>query len=526
MNDKKKSESKSMTIATFLVMLGLIFSKCSGLLRDVLVGMKFSDTVFRDSFFLAFTIPDLVFNLLVGGSIQSAITPSLSAAIARDEEKKGWRAVNIFISVIGTVLVLVCILGVVFSDQIFMLYASGKNNIETIHLASQASKWLFPQIFFMMLAALCIGILNAYKRFSSTAFGPTIYNIFVLLSILVFAGNSEKKLTLTTCGIMGAAVIYFLFQYIIGFDKLKNLRFNFKPRDPEFISLFKRALPILISASIVQVNTVILNFFTGSFNDSGYISALRNAATTWQLPYGIFAVAVGNVMLPSLAALYGEKKYGEASELLSSRLKSALFLTIPSAAFMFIMNKDVIMALFKWNDAYTMTDVSRAGTFLMGYSIAIITHTVVFIMNQAFYAIGKTKVPLFAGCVGLITNPMFCYIFIKAGIGPLSLTLAYSLTSIFTLVILCTVYCKDKLLAPKGLSGFFIKAASCALAMTFVLFIANKFIPVGSGKIMSLIMLAIKGGIAVIIYFSGAFLLKMSEATEFVSGIRRKLLRK
>ena len=526
MSSKKKSGSGNMAIATVLVMIGLIFSKCSGLLRDVLVGMKFSDTVYRDSFFLAFTIPDLVFNLLVGGSIQSAITPSLSSAISAGEEKKGWRAVNIFISVVGSVLVLVCILGVVFSDQIFMLYASGKNNMDTIHLASQASKWLFPQIFFMMLAALCIGILNAYKRFSSTAFGPTVYNVFVLLSILIFAGNSESKLTMTTCGIMGAAVIYFLFQFTIGFDKLKQLRFDFKPRDPEFIALFKRALPILISASIVQVNTVVLNFFTGYFEDSGYISALKNAATTWQLPYGIFAVAVGNVMLPSLAALYSEKKYSEASELLSSRLKSALFLTIPSAAIMFVMNKDVIKALFQWNSAYTEEDARRAGIFLMGYSIAIITHTVVFIMNQAFYAIGKTKVPLFAGCVGLISNPLFCTIFIKSGIGPLSLTLAYSLTSIFTLVILTVVYCRDKSIAPKGLSIFLVKSFGCMLIMSFVLFGLNKVIPVGTGKIMSLFFLAVKCGLAVIIYFAGALLLKMNEAVEFISGIKRKIFKR
>lgn len=526
MSENKKSSSKNMAVATVLVMIGLIFSKCSGLLRDVLVGMKFSDTVYRDSFFLAFTIPDLVFNLLVGGSIQSAITPSLSAAVSAGEEKKGWRAVNIFISVVGTVLVLVCILGVVFSDQIFMLYASGKNNMDTIHLASQASKWLFPQIFFMMLAALCIGILNAYKRFSSTAFGPTVYNVFVLLSILVFAGNSERKLTMTTCGIMGAAVIYFLFQYIIGFDKLKNIRFNFKPRDPEFIALFKRALPILISASIVQVNTVILNFFTGSFEDSGYISALKNAATTWQLPYGIFAVAVGNVMLPSLAALYASKDYEGASSMLSSRLKSALFLTIPSAGIMFVLNKEVIKALFQWNSAYTDSDASRAGVFLMGYSIAIITHTVVFIMNQAFYAIGKTKVPLFAGCVGLITNPMFCYIFIKSGIGPLSLTLAYSLTSIFTLVILCVVYNRDKSLSPKGMVSFLVKSFGCMIIMSFVLFVLNKFMPEGQGKIMSLMFLAIKGICAVIVYFTGAFILKMSEAVDFISGVKRKILRR
>lgn len=507
---KKSRSGSEMTVATILVMIGLIFSKCSGVLREILVGMKFSDLVYRDSFVLAFTIPDLVFSLLVGGSIQAAITPSLSASIAAGEEKKGWRTVNIFISVISVVLLFVCVICILFSDTIFSLYSS--SNPETIRLASKASRWLFPQIFFMMLAALSIGILNAYKRFSSTAFGPTIYNIFVLLSIFLFAGNTETRLMNTTCGVMFAAVIYFLFQFIIGFDKLRSFRFCFKPRDSEFIRLLKRALPTMVSASIVYVNTVILNSFTGFFDTDGNISALKNAATTWQLPYGVFAVAVGNVMLPSLAELYSKSKYREASELLSSRLRSALFLTIPSAGFMLVMNNDVIRAIFQWNANYTDADVARAGKFLAGYSVAIVAHTVVFIMNQAFYAIGNTRIPLLAGAVGLVTNPIFCIIFISCGIGPLSLTLAYSLTSIIMLVILCVIYSREAELKPVNLTPFLLRSGLSAACMCAALAIINLFVGTGSGKLVQLMIIAVKGIIAVIVYFAMAFVLRIPEA--------------
>lgn len=523
-NTKKKG--LSMTVATLLVVIGLIFSKCSGFLRDIFVNIKFSDPVYRDSFTLAFTIPDLVYNLLIGGSIQSAITPSLSAAISKGEEDKGFRAVNIFISVFSMILLGVCILGVIFAEPIYLLYDAGHNHPETVYLAAMASKWLFPQIFFMMLAALCIGILNAYKRFGSTAFGPTVYNIFVLLAIIYFAGNSESMLVKTTCGIMGAAVIYFLFQFTVGFDKLKKFRFIFKPSDPDFKRLVRRALPILFSASIVQINMVILNGFANSFPEDGHIYALRNASTTWQLPYGIFAVAIGNVMLPSLAALYSSKEFSKASELLSSRLKSALFLTIPSAGFMVIMSTDVIKAIFQWKSTYTDADAKRAAVFLIGYSIAIITHTVVFIMNQAFYAIGKTKIPLLSACVGLITNPLFCILFIRMGRGPLSLTLAYSITSIIQMTILCDLYCKDKELAPRGIFRFLIKAFASALIMCVAVYLVDRSVPGMGSKIKQLLIISGKGVIAVIVYFGLALLLRMPEATYWISRARAKINRR
>ncbi len=524
---QEKTHGSGMAVATMLVMLGLVFSKCSGFLRDIFVADRF-DTLYRDSFTLAFTIPDLVYNLLIGGSIQSAITPSLSAAISKGEEKKGWRAVNIFISVFAVLMLIVCIIGVLFSSTIYSLYnAGGENNPETVRLASMASKWLFPQIFFMMLAALCIGILNAYKRFASTAFGPTVYNFFVLASILVFAGSSEHKLMFTTAGIMGAAVIYFLFQFIIGRDVLSNFRFIFAPKDAEFRKLLKRAIPILISASVVQINMVILNYFAGSFPDDGHIFALRQASTVWQLPYGIFAVAIGNVMLPSLAALYIGNKYEDASTLLSSRLKSALFLTIPSAGFMIIMNTDVIKAVFQWSSRYSDEDARRAGIFLIGYSVAIITHTVVFIMNQAFYAIGKTKIPLIAGCIGLVSNPLMCVIFIAAGMGPISLTIAYSVTSILQMLTLCIVYSKDRRIAPRNMHSFILKSAVCLALMCAALAGADKYIiPARGGKMMQLLILASKGVICVLVYFASSLALKMPEATEAVAGFKRKLLKR
>ena len=86
---QKKSflkKAQGIGISTLLVMIGLMFSKATGFLRDAFVANNFSG-VYRESFTLAFTIPDLFYNLLIGGSIQSAVTPSLSGWIAKGEEK-------------------------------------------------------------------------------------------------------------------------------------------------------------------------------------------------------------------------------------------------------------------------------------------------------------------------------------------------------------------------------------------------------------------------------------------------------
>ena len=519
------SKKKSIAIATFLMMVGLFLSKGSGFLRDIIVGIKF-DEVYRDAYTLAFTIPDLFYNLLVGGAIFSSVAPYMSGALAVNEEKRGIRTVSIFISVISIVMLAVCSIGVIFSEQIYSIYnlflaESDKINPDTLYLAANASKFLLPQIFFIMLAALSCGILNAYKRFSSTAFAPTVYNICVLLAIMILAGNTKRELMFTTAGVLVSAVIYFLFLYIIGFKTLSKFRFKFAPKDKEFIFLLKRALPIMFSASIVQLNVVILNMFTGRFGN--IIFLFRNANTIWQIPYGIFAVSIGTVMTPHLAGLYESRKFEECKDLLTSSIKNILFLTIPSSGIIFLLSENVVAAIYQWGTRYTDENVDTAAVLLRYLVLPIITQSIVHVMNHAFYAIGKTKVPLVAGMVGLVTNPLICYIMIRGGFGLKSLSVAYSVTSVIQMIILLILYMRNKEIKPRNIGKFILKSLICLLIMSAVLFAIEYFTQPGIGKLASLINLAVKGVVCIVVYFGMAIILKMEEARFWLDRFLGKL---
>ena len=509
-------------LSAFIVGLGLIITKCSGLLRDIIVSMRFSEDLFRDGFTLAFTIPDLFYNLLVGGAIYSTVAPYMSAQLAVGKKKQGVRTVSIFISVVCVVMLVCCAFGSIFSEPIYALYALRSNEIDpqVLSLAAQASKMLFPQIFFIMLAALCNGILNSYRRFGITSFGPVLYNILVLLVIYFFGGNSLTKLVMTTGGILVSSIVYFIFQYSLGFKQMKQFRFVFKPADKEFLMLFRRAIPILISASITQINVVVLNHFALMF-DQGSVYGFRNASTIWQIPYSVFVVAITTVMTPELAGDYESKKYSKASDLISSSMKSALFMTIPSAVFIAVLNLDVVKAIYQWTSSYTDRNAQTAATFLLGFCSAIVTATVIHVFNQAFYAIGQTKLPLAAGILGLVINPIACQIMVSLGVGPLSLSLAYSFTNICQMIMLAIAYCRRKELAPHGIIRFLVKAAFSVAVMAGLVFVLDIFVPATGGKALQLGIIALKGLVAVIVYFAVAVLLRMEEATYWIDRFKR-----
>ena len=476
-----KKKGMSFALSAIIVGIGLIITKGSGLIRDVIVSLRFSQGIYRDAYTLAFNIPDLFYNLLVGGAIYSTIAPYMSAQLAVGREEEGIKTVSKFITVVCIVMVICCTIGTVFSEPLYVIYGlfNDVKNPDTIPLAAQASKLLFPQIFFIMLAALCNGILIAYRKFTITSFAPVFYNILVIAAIFICGGNSLNRLMMTTGGILAASVFYFLFQYTLGFKQMKKFRLNFHLADREFLKLFVRAIPILISASVIQ-----------------------------------------------LSGDYEAKRFQKASTLISHSMKSALFMTIPSAIFMAVLNVDVVKAVYQWHSNYTDRHAQTAAIFLLGFCSSIITATVVHVFNQAFYAIGQTKLPLIAGVIGLIINPVACHFMVVTGVGPLSLSLAYSFTNICQMIILAITYCRRKELAPYGIVRFLIKATVCVVVMALVVFVLDRFLPAQGGKITQLLIISIKGAVAVVVYFGMAVLLRMQEATEWINKFKSKVFKK
>jgi putative peptidoglycan lipid II flippase len=173
-----------MRLATLIMMAGLLLSKISGHLREILIVPMLGYGVVSDAFIIGFQIPDLFYQLLVGGAIGAAVTPSLSHALEKGEENKGWRSLSILVNYAALAMLVAVLLGEWLSPQLLAFYNSSKDPAIT-DLAVRVSRALFPQVFFMMLAALCIGILNAYRQFGRTSFGPSIYNVVVVLAMVL-----------------------------------------------------------------------------------------------------------------------------------------------------------------------------------------------------------------------------------------------------------------------------------------------------------------------------------------------------
>jgi putative peptidoglycan lipid II flippase len=504
-------------------MIALILSKLTGQIREMLIPGRIGYGWVSDAYILGFMVPDLIYQLLVGGSIQAAITPTLSGAISNRDERKTWRSVSIFINVTSIVMLAAVLIGEVLIPYALPLF-SGDKSQQTIDLAISVSRVLFPQVFFMMLAALSIGVLNAYKKFTAASLGPVVYNLCVVVSMILFGNKTQEGVVKVAAGVMISACIYFLMQFFFSRREFRNYRLTFEMKDKGFRRLVKLAVPTLISASIVQLNLIILSAFTNFYSD-GSLTSLRFAITTWQLPYGVFAVAIGSVMLPTLAGHFAKKDVKACSKTLTKSLRNALFLTIPSAIIFAMLSNEVIRGIFQWGAGLTAENIDLTSRMLSWYCIAMVCHTIIFIQNMSFYAVGRTKIPLINGIITLVTNTLFCYVFTTfTPFGVISMPIAFALSSIISVVLLYSLFKKYyRSCSPRKIPQYLVKSLVCAF-VAFIAIYLLKMIPYDSAnKFVQLLLLGGKACIGFAAYFGAGLFLKMNEPVQYSAKIKAKI---
>lgn len=520
------TQGKRLASAAVIVMSSIILSRITGFLREIMLTQKIGLSWAQDAYIAAFTVPDLMYTLLVGGTISAALIPFLSAHLQKDEEKKAWKAVSIFINFVLIGMLILSALGLIFADHIIPLVAHGfsKSSTESKELAVRLTRILFPSVSFIMLAGICNGVLNSYKKFAAAAYGPTIYNIGCIISIYLFAGKSVESMEKVAIGVTLSAAGYFLFQFSFAIRKFKLYRIVLDLGNSEFINLFKQALPSLLSSSIVQINVIISQNFVSGFSP-GDVSALRNANTAWQFPYGIFAMGIGTAILPTLSRKFAAGEIGEYRNILTKSLSSALFLTMPSAVGFIILREPIVQAIFKWNSRFTNENIKHVAIIMALFSISMISQSIVATINRGFYAIHDTRTPLFVGIGSVIMNIGFGFFFINATtLGPGGMALSYTLISTINAVIL--LFLLERKLKGIHLKPFFeflIKAISAAIPMGCLLFLMN-LIPLRSeAKVLQLLLLLLEISVGALIYFAIMLKLKSSEAIYFANILKQKL---
>lgn len=529
------TQSSKLIHAAAIVMSSMVLSRITGFVRETLIYTKVGRNWVSDAYVTAFLVPDLMYTLLVGGAISAALIPVFSGYLEKKEEEEGWKAVSTFINLTLIGMVILSILGMIFTRQVIPLVAPGfeDKRPEMKELAVLLTRILFPSVSFIMLAGLCTGILNSYRKFAAAAYGPTIYNIGCSVSIFLFgayekdqAAFNMESMQKVAIGVACSAAVYFLFQLFSTLKLIRKYRLVLELRHTGFRKLFRQAVPSILASSIVQVNVMVSQGFISKLSEGG-MAGFRSATTAWQLPFGIFATGIGTAILPTLARKYAARELDDFRNILLKSLKSILFLSIPSAIGFIVLREPIIRAIFKWPGKFGESDVKMVAGILMIFSAAMITQSIVATMNRGFYAIEDTRTPLFVGTGTIVLNYILCTLFLTyTKLDVAGMALSYSIIStINSLILMFLLHRKMNGIHLDKFLSFVVRALPASLAMGGALWLLEK-IPVTLGsKLAQLGYLALEIGLGALVYIAVMTLVKSEEALYFVQAAKARLKR-
>lgn len=522
-----KHKGENVGRATLVVMITLFLSRILGFVRETIIAGVFGATYQTDAFVAAFALPDMMYDLLVAGALSAGFMPVFTGYLAKDDEDGAWKAANTFITVAIIFIIVFNIFGMVFAKYLVPLVAAGVvDDAKTFQLTVELTRVMLPAVTFTVIAGLLKGILNSYKRFRASAFGPVVYNIGIILGALLLG---------KTFGIYGMAVgviVGAIFNALVQTPEFLRIggRFTLKVdlKNPGYKRMLRLMGPSLIGLAFVRLN-LLLNQNIASFLDEGSITALRYAQRIMLLPIGIFSASISTTIFPTMSQLIARKEYDEFRNTFSLGLRTLTFITIPCSVGLIALNTPVVRLLFK-HGAFTEDNLKMTAFALVFYSIGIIGQSIVPIIIRGFYSIQDTKTPVKIGFIVLVFNLILNISFVTfsdMAIG--GIAFSTSLTSILEMILLYRMLGKRiKRLRTRELMLSGTRSIIASVIMGLAAYFSYKVIDAVIGhtsKLSQLFGAGVPIAIGVIVFVAAAYILKMPELKIVMDMVKRKVKR-
>ena len=370
-----------------------LLSRILGFVRDAVIARVFGAGLMTDAFFVAFKIPNLLRRLFAEGAFSQAFVPILAEYKNRRGEADTRALVDHVAAFLTLALVVVTAAGVLAAPVIVAVSAPGfAATPEKFALTVDLLRIVFPYILFIALTACAGGILNTWSRFAVPAFTPVLLNLsfigFALLAAPWFDPPVTALAWAVFCG--GALQLAFQLPFLARIGMLPRLRLDF--RDEGVQRVLKQMAPAVFGVSVGQVSLLINNIFA-SFLITGSITWLYFADRLMEFPAGLLGVALGTILLPSLARQHAEQSAQAYSDLLDWGLRLTLLLAVPAAVALALLAVPLIATLFHYG-AFTATDVINTRNAVIAYSIGLVGLIAVKVLAPGFYARQDIRTPV------------------------------------------------------------------------------------------------------------------------------------
>jgi putative peptidoglycan lipid II flippase len=521
--------------------IGSLVSRATGFVRVAVIGAAAGGATVGDDYNIANNLPNMVYELLLGGVLASVLIPVLVKA-RKDDPDRGQayaqRLLTLAVVAIGAATVVV----VVAAPLLTALVANHSTRANDRQLITTLGYLLLPEIFFYGLAGIFAAILNTRGHFAAPMWTPILNNIVVIVTGGVFAFMRLSKpdptpdnITLAEVLVLGIGTTLGIVVQAAGlWPALRRVGFRWRWRW-DFRALHLGELArlgawMLLYVGVNQISiTVVLKIakLVGQQGEAGPI-VYNNAFLIFMMAHGIVAVSVITAIMPRMAAAAANGRSDVVVEQLSQGTRLAAVILVPAAALYVALGKPLAITLFNWGK-YTHDQAVATGWVITMAGLGLVPYAITMLQTSALYALRDTRSPALlnvpVAAVRIAIDVVF-YFVLPASI--VTASLMFGTAASFVVALAFGYWVLRRKIGRLGLR----RVADTLMRLTLAAGVAGGAAfgvawllteALGDGKIASVVELVAGGLVLVAAYAALATGLRVREVNQFAGMIRRRL---
>lgn len=507
-----------------MISLTTLLSRIIGLLRDRTFAHYYSTSAVMDSYYAAFRIPDLIFNLLIAGALTAGFIPVFTRLFYQSDDKsEAWKLVNNILNIVSAILSALIFFGIVFAPILVRIVAPGFSG-EQLDLVTRFTRIMLFSPLLLGISMVLGGVLQSLRQFVLYSAAPVFYNLGIIIGAIFITkwfGNDGLAI-----GVVLGALFHLI---IVSFGARRN---NFKwkwyvdLKDKNTRMIGKLMIPRTMGLAMTQINTVIITALA-SLLPLGSVTIFNYANNLQAVPAGLIGIPFALAVFPVLSqkAFKNDKK--EFSDQISTTARQVLFLIVPLSVILLLLRAQIVRVILG-SGQFNWSDTIHTANALAFFSLGIFAQCVIPLLARSFYALNNTKTPFLIGIISEIISIVSALLLMRP-LGVSGLALASSIGAFSNLIMLGFWLHKEvgnifdyqffillfKISIAGIFMGVFVQIAKYPLANVFDL---NYFWGVLNQGLFA-------GILGLLIYGLVCWVLRVEEMFLFQSSLRRKWLR-
>jgi len=394
---------------------------------------------------------------------------------------------------------------------------------------------MMPYVVLVCLTALAAGALNVRGHYTSTNWGPIVFNVGWVSALVAVGvtwgwgsedgrppGEVMEMVRALAWGVLAAGTL----QLAVQLPALKKMGlFQRSAPDParqaKSRQVLRDAFPLVVGAAVYQLNVLIDGWMAEGMLPDGGPTLYYYANRLQQLPMALISISASTAIFPALLAMGQRRELAELRGLHDRTQLGSVFLLLPASVGLFVLAGPEISVLLEHGE-FGPEGVTRTTPALQYLTLALLPGGAAMLATRVYISMGDKRTPVMFSVLTMVLNTGLNVLFIEGyGMDIEGLALGTAISSWLHLLLLLWGHRRLGLPGPlPGAGALISKMLGAALLMGWAAWATEAALHEVWGRTAALLSAIAVGAL---LYFLLAAALRIPVQKELLAKLAKRL---